>query len=380
MGSARRPLCWPAHKGVSSSLEWNIALFNPGPSCVSHTFAHRATVVLGTGAVDEAWKRATAVPFVPAGRARRQRVPGDGTSPLSIGSGRDPPNRRILLTYTVFGRKLSTSRSTLPVTPAVKRKRRHDSRQTTFAFRPAGRGGARPGAGRRRIRRSRVPHRARERVPRDCPLLVTLRVEDDVPALRRARFVRAFRESLEKAAERPGFRVVHYCILDNHAHFLVEADGNESLANGMKSLGARFARCVNRVFGHGGRVLATRFHHVVKRTPTEVRNALAYVLLNARKHYRERRRRKPPVVLDGASSGLWFDGWKGRSPPPFGRYADAHRRCEVAAARTWLLETGWRRIGLIDPAEVPGMRTRRRRGAATTGCSPRAENPRSTTT
>ncbi|MCY3623446.1 MAG: hypothetical protein OXH68_17275, partial [Gammaproteobacteria bacterium] len=93
----------------------------------------------------------------------------------------------------------------------------------------------------------------------------------------------------------------------------------------------------------------------------EVRNALAYVLLNARKHYRQRRGRKPPVVLDGASSGLWFDGWKGRSPPRLGKYADALRRCEVAAARTWLLEKGWRRIGLVDPAEVPGT-WRRRRG------------------
>ena len=91
---------------------------------------------------------------------------------------------------------------------------------------------------------------------------------------------------------------------------------------------------------------------------------MAYVLLNARKHYRERRGRKPPVVLDGASSGLWFDGWKGRSPPRLGKYADAFRRCEVAEARTWLLRTGWRRIGrigrigLVDPAEVPGTRRR----------------------
>ncbi|MDE0036836.1 MAG: hypothetical protein OXU77_04635 [Gammaproteobacteria bacterium] len=45
----------------------------------------------------------------------------------------------------------------------------------------------------------------------------------------------------------------------------------------MKSLGARFARCVNRVCQRTGRVLASRFHHVVKRTPTEVRNALAIV-------------------------------------------------------------------------------------------------------
>ena len=245
------------------------------------------------------------------------------------------------------------------MTPAVKRKRRQDPRQTTFEFRPTGRGGARPGAGRRRVRKSRVPHRTREDIARGCPLLVTLRVLDGVPALRRARFVRAFRETLRKAAERPGFRVVHYSVQDDHAHFLVEADDRECLANGMKSLGARFARCVNRVYQRAGRVLATRFHHVVKRTPTEVRNALAYVLLNARKHYRERRGRKPPVVLDGASSGLWFDGWKGRSPPRLGKYADAFRRCEVAVARTWLLEKGWRRIGLVDPAEVPGSWPRR---------------------
>ena len=244
--------------------------------------------------------------------------------------------------------------------PAVKRRRRKDPSQTTFAFRPTGRGGARPGAGRPRVRRSRVPHRSREAIPGDRPVLVTLRVADDVPALRRARFVRAFRETLRRGAERTGFRVVHYSVQDNHAHFLVEADDKEKLANGMKSLGARFARCVNRVFGRRGRVLATRFHHVVKRTPTEVRNALAYVLLNARKHYRERRGRRPPVALDAASSGRWFDGWS-TSPPAGGRYADADRVCEVAAARTWLLATGWQLTGLVDPAEVPGFATRRGR-------------------
>ena len=131
-------------------------------------------------------------------------------------------------------------------------------------------------------------------------------------------------------------------------------------ASALVALGARFARCVNRVFGRRGRVLATRFHHVVKRTPTEVRNALAYVLLNARKHYRERRGRRPPVALDAASSGRWFDGWS-TSPPAGGRYADVDRVCEVAAARTWLLSTGWQLTGLVDPAEVPGFATGRRR-------------------
>ena len=189
--------------------------------------------------------------------------------------------------------------------------------------------------------------------------MITLRVRDDVPRLRCGKFVREFRKTLRKGAVRPGFRVVHYSIQDDHAHFFVEAQGKVCLANGMKSLGARFARCVNRVFERAGRVLADRFHHVVKRTPTEVRRALAYVLLNVRKHFWQRRRREPPVVLDGASSGLWFDGWKGRAPPA-GRYADHGRACEVAQARTWLLTKGWRRIGLIDPAEVPGAALPRR--------------------
>ena len=182
-------------------------------------------------------------------------------------------------------------------------KRRRRSRQASIEFRPRGRGGARPGAGRPRTRRSRVAHRRRGGVPGHCPVLVTLRVLDDVPRLRCARFLREFRKTLRKGARRPGFRVVQYSIQDDHAHFMVEAQGRVCLANGMKSLGARFARCVNRVFGRAGRVLADRFHHVVKRTPTEVRRALAYVLLNVRKHYWQRRRREPPVVLERREFG-----------------------------------------------------------------------------
>ncbi len=51
----------------------------------------------------------------------------------------------------------------------------------------------------------------------------------------------------------------------------------------MKSLGSRFARsgervsrgAANRVFGRRGAVLKERYHHVLKRTLTEVRRALA---------------------------------------------------------------------------------------------------------
>ena len=41
---------------------------------------------------------------------------------------------------------------------------------------------------------------------------------------------------------------------------------------------------MNRVFKRSGAVLAERYHVRVLRTPREVRNALAYLLLNARRH------------------------------------------------------------------------------------------------
>jgi putative transposase len=90
-----------------------------------------------------------------------------------------------------------------------------------------------------------------------------------------------------------------------------------------------------------------------------VRNALAYVLLNARRHFAKRTGgRRPPVRLDTASSARWFDGWKqawkARLGPPDEETDSAPR--EVAEARTWLLRVGWRRHGLVDPSEVPGVR------------------------
>ena len=65
---------------------------------------------------------------------------------------------------------------------------------------------------------------------------------------------------------------------------IVEAKDRDALGRGMKSIGSRLARAVNRVFKRAGPVLADRYHVRVLRTPREVRNALAYVLLNARRH------------------------------------------------------------------------------------------------
>jgi len=211
-------------------------------------------------------------------------------------------------------------------------------------------GGRRPGAGRKPGPNPGVRHRERERFAGRFPCHVTLKAQTDLPSLRTKRVLREVERSFAEGCERGDFRVVHYSIQSDHGHFIVEAAHRDALGRGMKSLAARFARAVNRAFQRKGAVLADRYHLRVLRSPRQVRNALAYVLLNARRHLAKSRDRATlrEASLDPAASGRWFDGWSGRHIEP----RDPPR--PVATAHTWLLRAGWRRHGLISPSEVPG--------------------------
>lgn len=213
-----------------------------------------------------------------------------------------------------------------------------------------GHGGRRAGAGRKPGPNPRIAHRRRERITPHHPCHVTLRVQRSIPSIRSARFLAELESSLRESCERGRFRVAHYTVLRDHVHAIVEASSARDLACGMRSFGARVARAAHRVFRSCGAVLADRFHLHVLRTPREVRNALAYVLLNARRHAAKAGRALASAVrLDPASSGRWFAGWKVRTESP----TDAPA---VARARSWLLSVGWRKVGLIDPLEIPGTR------------------------
>ncbi len=199
-------------------------------------------------------------------------------------------------------------------------------------------------------------HRSREEFRRTLPAHVTLRLRADLLSLRDTRVVREIERSFAGGCERSDFRLVHYALLGNHAHLIVEAHDREALGRGMMAIGSRLARAVNRVAGERGRVLADRYHARLLGTPREVHRALRYVLLNARRHVGKARARVMRAVrLDRASSGQWFDGWKRDAVRVTGAARDP-RPAEppVARARTWLLRVGWRRHGLLDPADVPG--------------------------
>jgi REP-associated tyrosine transposase len=185
---------------------------------------------------------------------------------------------------------------------------------------------------------------------------VTLKIRNDLPSLRTVRLVKEVERTFARGCERGEFRLVHYSLQGDHAHLIVEAKDRHALGRGMKALGARLARAVNRVLQRSGPVLADRYHVRVLRTPREVRNALAYVLLNARRHAAKAGKRLSRAIgIDPASSGRWFDGWRRASPrgitpidlsPPHSR--------TVSPPRSWLLNKGWRRRGLLDPNEIPG--------------------------
>lgn len=149
----------------------------------------------------------------------------------------------------------------------------------------SGWGGRRAGAGRKRRGASRVSHRARPAFAGRFPLHVTLRIRRDVPSLRTRRCLGALERAFYAGGGKFGIRLVHFAVMHDHVHMLMEAAGKESLSAGLHALNVRIARAVNRVTRRRGHVLADHYHARILRTPTEVRHARRYLATNAERHY-----------------------------------------------------------------------------------------------
>ena len=209
-------------------------------------------------------------------------------------------------------------------------------------------GGARRGAGRKKLkdgRKGRVAHRRRPELKECNPLHVTVRLIDGLPSMRTLEALAVLKERFRAVLGRDGFRLVHYSIQSNHLHLLVEAGGKEALSRGMQGLLVRVARGLNRLWNRSGSIFAERYHAVILDRPTKVRNAIRYVLNNARKHGA-----RITTLLDRFASGAWFDRWSG----PIPNAPDEPK--PVSAPKTWLLNTGWwQHAGpTIDPMSAPG--------------------------
>ena len=224
------------------------------------------------------------------------------------------------------------------------------------------RGGKRPRAGRKPSRpgRPRVSHDKREAMQARFPVHITKRIRTDVGRLRRfelCKFLRRafvagcrFRADSDDGEPAIEFRICQFSVQGNHLHLICEATSNAALSRGVQGWAIRVAKAINLFFERKGEVFEDRYHLEVLRTPSQVRNALCYVLQNARRHHEYIDPRFHGI--DPFSSAWWFEGWKDPTwregmPPPEAR--------TVAEAETWLLRVGWKRspLGLIAVDECP---------------------------
>ena len=171
-----------------------------------------------------------------------------------------------------------------------------------------------------RPRGTRVSHAARPRFARRAPVHVTLRVRNTVWNLRSGRSFRRIRSAFEKARGRFGMRLIHFSVQGNHLHLIVEADDNDALTRGMQGLCIRIAKALNSMMESRGRVFDDHYFARLLHTPSELVNAIAYVLHNHVHHYGE----DQPGV-DPYSS------------------ASTEGQAVLLEPRTWLLRVGWRR-------------------------------------
>src|SRR5258706_10113710 len=186
------------------------------------------------------------------------------------------------------------------------------------------RGGKRKGAGRKPPpgRKARVSHKARPQFDAPAAIHVTLRVADYVWNLRSARSFRLLEQCLADALGRFGLRIVQFTVMGNHIHLIVEADSSVALSRGMQGLCIRIAKALNRLMDRSGTVFSDHFHSRTLKTPTELVNAIAYLLGNHAHHF---------------GTGTAIDRFSSAALAP-----DDRARV-LAAPQTWLLRAGWRR-------------------------------------
>jgi REP element-mobilizing transposase RayT len=200
-------------------------------------------------------------------------------------------------------------------------------------------GGKRKGAGRPN-RSGTASHTKRARIDFRKPLHITMRLKDQSVNLRTKAIFNSFVHAFRKA-QVFGFHVIHFSLLSNHVHMVVEAKDNDCLERGTKSLHGRMGKILAKL--SKGPAWHGRFHMHVLKTPTEVNRALKYVLLNYSKHDRILEH------LDRFSSGRVFREWKSLldinglmkwqlDVPPL-----EPEDLGLSPPRSWLCRVGWLR-------------------------------------
>jgi len=213
--------------------------------------------------------------------------------------------------------------------------------------------------------RAGVSHRTRTQVDPRKPRHITLRVVPEIGWLRKLDMFAAIRRALRVATGRLNeFRVIHISVQNTHVHLICEASDKEALSKGMQGLQISAAKHLNAAFSRRrrlrlrrrGRVFADRYHAETLDNPTQVRNALAYVLNNWRRHGVDRSEvfTLANGRFDPYASGLFFAGWRDwlRAHPFV--LPRLYEPPLLSQPTSWLLLAGWRKVRPIHMFDVPG--------------------------
>ncbi len=218
--------------------------------------------------------------------------------------------------------------------------------------------------------RASAAHKKRPEFKRYHPSHIVLRVARDVGSLRTRLLYRALREATLAVALRElaydevkgTFRIIHVSIQRTHVHLIVEADNKLALARGMQSFQISAAKHINREFSvqsklttrRRGTVFPDRYHQEIITNSQQARRTLAYVLNNWRKHHEDRTGDAKKWKVDPFSSGVVFQGWRGREEvTTWWKWPVTYDPLVVYFPKTWLLRKGWLEYGTIRFDEVP---------------------------
>lgn len=164
-----------------------------------------------------------------------------------------------------------------------------------------------------------------------------LRIREGIWSLRSKALFRQIRYSLAKVREREGFRIVHFSVQGNHIHAIIEADSTEALSRAMQSMCTRIAKRINARMERRGPVFEDRYFARSLRTPSEVANAISYVLENSRRH--------------DARKGFIPSPPNGPEPFTSAEFAGADPPL-VSEPQNWLLRVGWMRARITFRGEL----------------------------
>ncbi len=164
----------------------------------------------------------------------------------------------------------------------------------------------RRGPGRPKGKSKRHPHQKRPELKQRSALHITLRASKKVPNLRSRKRFAVIKRAFVKfcGTQTTPFRLVHFAVLSNHVHFIVEADSKRALSRGLQKLLHSISRRLNALnvaeaggtlsthvgayreqAGWIGRAFSDRYHAHLLASPSEISRAVHYVRHNAEHHY-----------------------------------------------------------------------------------------------